>query len=57
MNAFEIIHSIEEKYGEWLEAAGDNSPRLVNNILVNLLIQERVKNDFLEKKLKLIEKQ
>jgi hypothetical protein len=49
-----IIQELMEKYGEWLEMAGDQSPALLINILANTLIQERAKIEYYEKLLKTI---
>jgi hypothetical protein len=57
MDCHQVISDIVNKYGEWLEMAGERSPALMNNILINLLVKEKAKVDFLEKKLKIFEEQ
>lgn len=39
--AYDLIESIKEKYGEWLEMEGSRAPELLNEILACLLIKER----------------
>jgi hypothetical protein len=55
MKTEQLIMEINSKYGEWLEMAGEKSPLLLNNILINLLLREKDRVDFLEKKIKVFE--
>ncbi len=49
-----ILQELIEKYDEWFDMAGDRSPALMINILVNKLIEERSKCDYYEKLLKAV---
>lgn len=39
--AQDLMESIKEKYGEWLEMEGSRSPEFLNEILVCLLLKEK----------------
>jgi hypothetical protein len=47
----EILQEILSKYGEWFEAAGDNSSALLVNILCDQLIKSREMNEYFERRL------
>lgn len=51
-----IIEEIKEKYSEWLEMAGDDSPALLTDILANLLAKEKSLNEYYKKRLNCREK-
>lgn len=52
-NEFKIMQDLIEKYSEWLEMAGDESPALLIKILLKVLTQEKNQNEYLKKLLKL----
>ncbi|MEK6880025.1 MAG: hypothetical protein AABY22_10475 [Nanoarchaeota archaeon] len=47
----ELLLEIYEKYGEWLEHAGENAPALFYHILATIIINERQNNEYLKKRL------
>ncbi len=47
-----IISEINNKYSEWFEMAGENSPDLMIGILSNMLAKEREYNSYLQLRLK-----
>lgn len=47
MNKKDILDDIEDKYGEWLEHAGDQRPALIINILLDMIVKDR--SDEIEK--------
>lgn len=49
MKTEEILDELIEKYGEWLEMAGDNAPNLLIEIMSKLLLQEREEKEFYKK--------
>ncbi|MGE3921073.1 MAG: hypothetical protein AB7F64_09135 [Gammaproteobacteria bacterium] len=49
-----VIQELIEKYGEWLEMAGEKSSALMVNILAKELIRERAKAEYYEKIIKAI---
>jgi hypothetical protein len=51
-----VIEIVQEKYGEWLEMAGDDSPALLCDILASLLAREMDKNDYYIERLKEFER-
>jgi hypothetical protein len=46
-----LMSEIKQKYGEHIEMAGPNAPRLMNTILTNLLLKERGRVEYLKKRL------
>lgn len=54
MNTQAILQEIHDKYGEWLEMAGDDAPAKMIQILACLLIRAREDNDFLRMELKYV---
>lgn len=50
MTTDEIMNEIKEKYSEWLEYAGEESPALIMKILCYMVMQEREQNNFLKKR-------
>lgn len=50
-----IIEVIKEKYGEWLEMAGENSPALLSDILANLLYREMEEKTYYKMRLNQLE--
>lgn len=48
----EIINSCYDKYEEFFESKGDETPFYLNHVLANMLLQERDKNEYLTKRLK-----
>jgi hypothetical protein len=44
-----VLQEIEDRFGEYIEMAGTNSPILIINILARMLLIEREKNEYLEK--------
>lgn len=46
MKAQVLIQELTQKYSEWLEMAGDNSPALLIDIMANLLVNEREEKEF-----------
>lgn len=56
MTEREILFSeIDEKYGEWIEEAGDK-PAIYLNIVTKMLIDERNKVEFLKKRVEAYER-
>ena len=51
LNSNCIIEEVKEKYSEWFEMMGENSPSFMCNILASLLLKERSKVNYLEKRL------
>ena len=51
MNENDIILGIHDKFGEWLEESGDNAPALMIHILAVMLLKEKEKNEFLQRRL------
>lgn len=51
-----LLNELDQKYGEWLEMAGDQAPVVLNGILAQLLVKEREKIVYYEKRLKEIER-
>lgn len=49
MNENDIISEIQNRFGEWVEMAGEQSPDLMINILCKMVIQEREKNEYYER--------
>lgn len=49
MTPNQILNEIEQKYGEWIEQAGEKSPDLIIHILTVLLAKERSNTDYLKK--------
>lgn len=47
-----IIEVVSEKYGEWLEMAGDKSPALLTDILACLLAKQIEENRYYKECLK-----
>lgn len=41
-----LFAEIFDKYGEWIEMAGENTPDLMIEILSSMVIKEREKNEF-----------
>lgn len=52
INKQSILAEVYEKYGEWLEMAGDDSPVLVIDILCNLLARERESSKYYARRIK-----
>jgi hypothetical protein len=52
MNAQQLLNDIYEKYGEWIEEAGLDGPLLMNQILAKMVLIERDKNEYYEKRIK-----
>ena len=52
MTSQDIISEVNDKYSEWLEMAGDNSPALLTDILASMLLKERENNELLSKMIK-----
>ncbi len=44
-----IVEEVKEKYSEWLEMAGEDSPALLIDILGSLLLKERSLTDYYKK--------
>lgn len=51
-----IVSTITEKYSEWLEMAGDDSPALLSDILASLLVKEMDEKQYYINRLKEFEK-
>lgn len=47
-----IIEVVKEKYSEWLDMAGDNSPALLSDILASLLAKEMEEKSYYKERLK-----
>jgi hypothetical protein len=43
----QILHEVQERFGEWLEMAGDNAPALTIQILSNMVRDLRIEKDYL----------
>lgn len=56
MNSTYLIHDVQEKYGEWLEMYGEQSPYVVQHILADLLIKERENVEYLNNRIKHLER-
>lgn len=48
----DILHEVEERFGEHLEMAGESSPQLLISILCRMLIKEREKTEYYTKVLR-----
>ena len=46
-----ILDEVTEKYSEWFEMAGDQSPALMCQILGSMLIKEKNKSKYLKRRL------
>ena len=46
-----ILEVVKEKYAEWLEMAGDDSPALLSDILASLLYKEMNDNEYYKNRL------
>jgi hypothetical protein len=44
-----ILTEVTEKFGEWLEMAGDNAPALTIDILCKMIELEREKSEYYKK--------
>jgi hypothetical protein len=53
----QILHEVQERFGEWLEMAGDNAPALTIQILSNMFRVLRIEKDYLETTVKCCEGQ
>ena len=51
-----IIAVVKEKYAEWLEMSGDDSPALLSDILASLLAKEMDKNSYYKNRLEVYER-
>ena len=51
MTQNELVLELQDKFGEWLEVAGENSPALMIHILSTLLIKEREQTSYLKRRL------
>jgi len=51
MNKKQLLLEINDKYSEWFEMVGEDSPALMISILSSLLIKEMDHNDYLNKRL------
>lgn len=40
----QLVKEIQDKYGEWLEMAGPHGPLLLNQILMHMIIKERMES-------------
>lgn len=47
-----IIEVVKEKYGEWLDMAGENSSHLLCDILASLLAKEMDEKSYYKERLK-----
>lgn len=47
-----VIEIVKEKYSEWLDMAGDNSPALLTDILASLLAKEMDEKSYYKERLK-----
>lgn len=47
-----ILEVVKEKYSEWLEMAGDDSPALLTDILASLLAKEMDEKSYYKERLK-----
>ena len=47
-----ILNDIENKYGEWLEMAGDNSAILKERLIVQMLLKEITRREHCERELR-----
>jgi len=45
----QLINDMYDKWGEYFEEAGDQSPLLMNHMLAKLLVAERQNNEYLRK--------
>lgn len=57
MTAQQVIAEVEHKYSEWLEMAGEKAPVILNSILATLLVKEREKIEYYEKRLRNFERE
>ncbi len=48
-NATELLNELREKYSEYIEMAGENSPALMNQILASLLFKEIEEKEYYKK--------
>jgi hypothetical protein len=55
MKTQKLLDSVKDKYGEWLEMAGEKSPILLNEILASMLVNQIEMNDLYIKKIKYYE--
>jgi chaperone required for assembly of F1-ATPase len=55
MNPDQLIDEITDKWNEYIEMADDKSA-IKCKLLANLLIKERQKNEYLEKRMKTLER-
>ena len=46
MSGNDVLKEVYTTYGEWIETAGDEAPRFLNNLLANLLSAEKEKVEF-----------
>ncbi|HEY3527499.1 MAG TPA: hypothetical protein VGK47_14985 [Nitrososphaeraceae archaeon] len=47
-----VLDEVKEKYSEWLEMAGDDSPALLTDILASLLAKEMDEKSYYKERLK-----
>lgn len=53
MKPMQLINELYDKYDEWFEVAGDQSPLLMNQVLAQMVIKEREDKEFYKNQLKL----
>lgn len=46
-----LIQEVCQKYGEWLEMAGDQAPAMIIDILAKMIIEERQVNEYYRRRL------
>jgi len=51
MQQIDIINEIENRFGEWLEHAGEKSPELLVHLLCTMVIKERELNLYYKRRL------
>lgn len=51
MTPNDILKEVQDKYGEWIEIAGENSSALIIDILCHLIIREREHSGYLKKRI------
>jgi hypothetical protein len=44
----EVLREVEERFGEWIEMAGEDAPALKLHLLATMLIEERMTRRYYE---------
>lgn len=50
MNHYQVIAEVNEKYSEWIEELGDDSPGFIISILANQIVNLKNEKDYYKKR-------